>query len=410
MTSSADTLALVTQERPGRGPLTEVFAAFLRLGLTSFGGPVAHLAYFREEFVVRRRWLGEGAYADLIALCQFLPGPASSQAGFALGVLRGGLAGGILAWSAFTLPSAFALVAFAFAAGAMEGWVAAGALHGLKLVAVAVVAHAVLGMARSLTPDWQRMLIGLAAAAIALIADGTLGQVAAILPGAAAGLLFLRRGIAPEAAPVRFRISVRGGATALALFALLLVAGPLLHAASSSQAVAMFDSFYRSGALVFGGGHVLLPLLEAEVVATGRVSEEDFLAGYGATQAVPGPLFTFAAYLGAVSRPEPNGIAGAAIALVAVFLPGMLLIYGALPFWNALRTHPAAGAAISGANAAVVGILAAALYSPVAASALLGLADVAVALAGFLALTLLKVPSWVLVLLMGGIGIGMAAL
>jgi chromate transporter len=388
-----------TAAPPSRGPPAEVAWVFLKLGLTSFGGPIAHLGYFRDELVARRKWIDEAGYADLVALCQFLPGPASSQVGFALGLLRGrGLLGGLAAWCGFTLPSAVLLCLFALGAAALEGPVAAGVLHGLKLVAVAVVAQAVWGMAKTLTPDRERAAIALAAVAVTVFAAGSLGQIGAIALGAVAGLRLCRDGGPAPAGRLNVPVSRQGGAVALALFAALFLAVPALAVATGSQGLALFDAFYRSGALVFGGGHVVLPLLQAEVVAPGWVTNEAFLEGYGLAQAVPGPLFTFAAWLGAVMGPAPNGVAGAAIALAAIFLPGLLLLYGALPYWDALRRRSSAQSAMRGANAAVVGILGAALYSPVWTSAVLAPRDFALALAGFLALTVWKAPPWTVVL------------
>jgi chromate transporter len=381
------------------GNVAEVFLAFLKLGLTSFGGPIAHLGYFRAEFVERRKWLSESSYADVVALCQFLPGPASSQVGFALGILRGnGLLGGLAAWFAFTMPSAIILFAFAITAAAFTGPVAEGILHGLKLVAVAVVAQAIWGMANSLTPDRERAAIALVAVAIVVFIGGSFGQIIAIALGAVAGLWLCRgNGLAP-AGHLGFAVPRRYGVTALLLFAALFLITPLVAAKTGSQGLALFDAFYRSGSLVFGGGHVVLPLLQAEVVTPGWVSNADFLAGYGLAQAVPGPLFTFAAYLGAVMGPSPNGLAGATIALVALSLPGLLLVYGMLPFWDALRLRPAAQAAMRGTNAAVVGILGAALYNPVWTSAVLTPRDFAVALTGFLLLTVWKLAPWIVVI------------
>ena len=391
----------VTQSRVG-----EVFAAFLKLGVTSFGGPIAHLGYFRDELVVRRKWLDETSYADLVALCQFLPGPASSQVGFSLGILRGnGLLGGLAAWVAFTMPSALILFAFAMGAAALTGPVAEGFLHGLKLVAVAVVAQAIWGMARSLTPDRSRTGIALAAVAIVVLFAGSFGQIAAIGLGACLGLWLCRGDVAPVSGHLNFPVTRRAGLIALVLFAALLLIPPAVVTATGSQALALFDAFYRSGALVFGGGHVVLPLLQAQVVAPGWVSNEAFLAGYGLAQAVPGPLFTFAAYLWAVTGPPPNGLAGAAIALVAIFLPGMLLVYGMLPFWDVMRTRPAAQAAMRGTNAAVVGILGAALYNPVWTSAVLTPRDFAFALTGFLLLTVWKLSPWIVVVVLAGVGV-----
>jgi chromate transporter len=388
-----------------KGRVNEVFSAFLKLGLTSFGGPIAHLGYFRDEMVVRRRWLDESAYADLVALCQFLPGPASSQVGFSLGVLRGnGLLGGLAAWFAFTMPSAVILFAFAMSAAAFTGPVAEGFLHGLKLVAVAVVAQAIWGMSRTLTPDRARAGIALAAIAIVVLFAGSFGQIAAIALGACAGLWLCRGEAAPVSGHLNFPVTRRAASIALVLFAALLLIPPVVVSVSHSQGLALFDAFYRSGALVFGGGHVVLPLLQAQVVTPGWVSNEAFLAGYGLAQAVPGPLFTFAAYLGAVMGPSPNGLAGATIALVALLLPGMLLVYGMLPFWDVMRTRPAAQAAMRGTNAAVVGILSAALYNPVWTSAVLTPRDFALALGGFLLLTVWKLPPWIAVALLAAAG------
>ena len=387
------------------GNVAEVFAAFLKLGLSSFGGPIAPLGYFRTEFVERRKWLSESSYADIVALCQFLPGPASSQVGFTLGILRGnGLLGGLAAWFAFTMPSAIILFAFALSATAFTGPVAEGILHGLKLVAVAVVAQAIWGMAKSLTPDRERAAIALAAVAIVVFIGGSFGQIGAIALGAVIGL-WLCRGDGPApTGHLSFSVSRRHGAVALVLFALLFLVTPLLAARTGSQGLALFDAFYRSGALVFGGGHVVLPLLQAEVVTPGWVSNADFLAGYGMAQAVPGPLFTFAAYLGAVMTPAPNGLAGATIALIALSLPGLLLVYGMLPYWDALRLRPTAQAAMRGTNAAVVGILGAALYNPVWTSAVLTPRDFAVALTGFLLLTVWKLAPWIVVVLLATTG------
>jgi len=390
---------------PERGTVVEVFLVFLKLGVSSFGGPIAHLGYYRNELVVRRKWLDETTYADLVALCQFLPGPASSQAGFSLGVLRGnGLLGGLAAWFAFTMPSAVIMFAFAMGAASFTGPVAEGFLHGLKLVAVAVVAQAIWGMACSLTPDRPRAAIALAAVAVVVTFAGSIAQIAAIALGACAGLWLCRGEAPPVSGHLNFPVTRLSGGIALLLFAALLLLTPVLAAASGSHTIAMFDAFYRSGALVFGGGHVVLPLLQAQVVNPGWVSNETFLAGYGLAQAVPGPLFTFAAYLGAVMNSPPNGLAGAAIALVALLLPGMLLVYGMLPFWDAMRARPAAQAALRGTNAAVVGILGAALYSPVWTSAVMSGRDFALALAGFLLLTVWKLPSWVVVVLLAAAG------
>jgi chromate transporter len=395
----------MTNDQKSVGSVAEVFLAFLKLGLTSFGGPIAHLGYFRAEFVERRKWLSESSYADIVALCQFLPGPASSQVGFTLGILRGnGLIGGLAAWFAFTMPSALIMFAFALGATVLTGPFAEGVLHGLKLVAVAVVAQAIWGMANSLTPDRERAAIALAAVAIVVFIGGSFGQIGAIALGALAGLWLCRRDGSAPTGHLGFSVSHRVGVIALVLFAVLFVVTPLVTATTGSQGLALFDAFYRSGALVFGGGHVVLPLLQAEVVTPGWVSNADFLAGYGMAQAVPGPLFTFAAYLGAVTGPAPNGLAGAVIALVALSLPGLLLVYGMLPFWDALRLRPTAQAAMRGTNAAVVGILGAALYNPVWTSAVLTPRDFAVSLAGFLLLTVWKLAPWIVVVLLGTTG------
>lgn len=393
---------------PIAGSPAEVFRTFLKLGLTSFGGPVAHLGYFRNELVERRKWIDETGYADLVAMCQFLPGPASSQVGFALGLLRAGPLGGLAAWCAFTLPSAVLLVLFAIGATYFQGRVGAGLVHGLKLVAVAVVAQAVWGMARSLTPDKQRAAIALVAILIVVFLSGAAGQISAILIGGLAGIGFCRATSVSPAGHLTFPISRRAGLIALATFFVLLGGLPLAATASGTHGMALFDAFYRAGALVFGGGHVVLPLLEEGVVRPGWIGPSEFLAGYGAAQAVPGPLFTFAAFLGAAMEPSPNGIVGAAICLVAIFAPGLLLVTGVLPFWDFVRVRPLAQAAMRGANAAVVGILAAALYSPVATSAILSPADFAVALFGFVLLTACKCPPWIVVVLTAASGIGFA--
>lgn len=392
------------------GTAGEVFAAFLKLGVTSFGGPIAHLGYFRDELVVRRKWIDEAGYADLVALCQFLPGPASSQVGFALGLLRAGPLGALMAWTAFTLPSAILLLLFATIAASIEGPVGTGLLHGLKIVAVAVVAQAVWGMAKSLAPDRQRASIALAGIVCVVFLAGAFGQILALAVGAIAGLAFCRNGAVRDASHLQFRVPKSVGYIALAAFILLLGLLPLLAAVAGSQGLSLFDAFYRAGALVFGGGHVVLPLLQSEVVATGWVAEDAFIAGYGATQAVPGPLFTFAAYLGAVVGPQPNGVAGAAIALIAIFLPGMLLLIGALPFWEGFRRHLLAQAAMRGANAAVVGILGAALYDPVWTSAIFTSKDFTLALAGFILLTVWKTPPWVVVVICAAGGVLLALL
>ncbi len=373
------------------GSPTEVLGVALRLGLTSFGGPVAHLGYFRREYVERRRWLDESSYADLVALSQLLPGPASSQLGILIGTRRAGMLGGLAAWLGFTLPSAIALVVFGLATGSVDlstaGWV-----HGLKIAAVAVVAQAVLVMARTLTPDWPRRAVALAAAGVALAWTTPFAQVAIIAAGALLGRLVLAP---PAARPTNAEpspVSRRVGIAALTIFAALLVLLPLARVTFAAQSIALFEAFYRSGALVFGGGHVVLPLLHAVVVDPGWVSDDQFLTGYGAAQAVPGPLFTFAAYLGTVSSVPPAGLVGATIALVAIFLPSFLLVFGALPFWDVLRGSTGFRRALSGTNAAVVGILLAALYSPVWTSAIERPVDVLLAAIAFVLLAIGRVP------------------
>ncbi|WP_186436914.1 chromate efflux transporter [Vreelandella titanicae] len=395
----------MVEQSQSRGRIGEVFWVFLALGLTSFGGPVAHLGYFRTAFVERRQWLTESAYADLVALCQFLPGPASSQVGFALGLLRAGPWGAAMAWLAFTLPSAIILVLFAFGAAVLDGPIASGIIHGLKVVAVAIVAHAVWGMARNLCPDKTRTGIALAAVFTVVLVSGPLGQVAAIVLGGLAGLALCRDSAAVIASEsLHFPVTRKAGMVALGVFAGLLILLPLLAGVAAWLGIA--DAFYRSGALVFGGGHVVLPLLEAEVVQSGWVTPDEFLAGYGAAQAVPGPLFTFAAYLGAL-LPGINGLVGALLALLAIFIPGFLLLVGVLPFWNQFRQWGSAQALMRGANAAVVGILGAALYQPVWTSAIIGAEEFALALTGFLLLTVWKLPAWVVVVVVafGGIAI-----
>ncbi len=378
--------------------LLAIWLIFLRLGLTSFGGPVAHLAYFREAFVTRRRWLDERSYLDLVSLCQFLPGPASSQVGFAIGLSRRGLAGGLVAWLGFTLPSALALTALALAASSLGGPVTDRAVHGLKLATVAIVAHAVWGMARPLAADLWRVLIGLIALGLVLAVSGVLGQYAAIGLGAGLGLVLCRQVRTDQTPQLSFMVSPRLGHMALAAFALLLIGLPVAVAVTQDRGLAVFDGFYRSGALVFGGGHVVLPMLKAAVIDPGWVSTNDFLVGYGLAQAMPGPLFTVSAYLGAVMSAPPNGLIGALIAVVAIFLPGLLLLLGVLPVWDRLRTQTKAQAVMLGVNAAVVGLLAAALIDPVWTGAVTSWRDAAIAVIGFLAVTFAKAPAWSLVL------------
>lgn len=396
----------------GRDRAWTIFLVFLRLGLTSFGGPIAHLGYFREEFVARRRWLSETRYSDLIALCQFLPGPASSQVGMAVGLTRGGLRGALAAWLGFTAPSAIAMILFALAASRWGMQWPAGAVHGLLLAAVAVVAQAVWSMARTLCPDAPRIAIALSAAAVALLRPDAWGQIGTIAIGAIAGLaLFARKPVAPHDADQPMRVSRRVGAWALASFFVLLLALPLLARLWPTPELKIFAAFYRAGSLVFGGGHVVLPLLQTAVVPTGWMSDDAFLAGYGAAQAMPGPLFTFSAYLGAAMSAGPGGWLGGLLCLIAIFLPSFLLVVGVLPFWSALRGNAFAQAALNGVNAAVVGLLLAALYRPVWVSAVHDLADVALVAIGIVALIRWKLPSWAIVLgvaltsyIVGGLG------
>jgi chromate transporter len=382
----------------------EVFRVFLKLGLTSFGGPTAHLAYFRTEFVERRQWLDERSYADLIALCQFLPGPASSQVGMAIGLSRAGFLGALAAWTAFTLPSAIILVLFAYGVTSTAGLLDSGWLHGLKVAAVAVVAVAVLGMARSLAPDKERATLAVAAAIIALMFPSAWGQVGAIALGGLVGAALFRNAPLPVHVSLPIAISRRTGFIALSAFAVLLIGLPLLAASTQNHVIDLIDAFYRSGSLVFGGGHVVLPLLQAEVVPPGWIGNDVFLAGYGAAQAVPGPLFTFAAYLGAAMTPFPNGWIGAAVCLMAIFAPSFLLVVGALPYWEDLRQQPMAQAMLKGVNAAVVGLLLAALYTPVWTSGILNPTDYALGIAAFLLLFLWTMPPWLVVALCAAVG------
>lgn len=388
------------RDEQSTGSTGEVFRAFFLLGLTSFGGPIAHLGYFRDAFVVRRRWISEAAFGDLVALCQFLPGPASSQVGFLLGVMRaGGLAGGLAAFLGFTLPSALVIAAFGLGASHLSGPLAGGVIHGLKLVAVAVVAQAVLGMARTLAPDGPRAAIAFLALALTLLWSVAASQVFAIGLGAAAGLFLCRSAQAAKPDHLHLPISRPAGALALGLALLLLIAAVQVPGPDGGV-WALAAACYRAGALVFGGGHVVLPLLDTSFVQSGWVSPADFLAGYGLAQAVPGPLFTFAAYLGAVA----GGPLGAVAGTLGIFVPGLLLAYGAMPFWGALRRAPNAQAAMHGANAAVVGVLAAALYSPVWTSAVGTPLDFVLAAGGFLLLTVWRAPPLAVVVLMGVLG------
>ena len=404
MTASAAASAV----KPGSAG--EVLLIFLRLGLTSFGGPIAHLGYFHDEFVVRRRWLDEKTYVDLVALCQFLPGPASSQVGLAIGLSRAGYLGSLAAWVGFTMPSAIALVLFAYGVEAFGGVLGSGWLHGLKVVAVAVVAQAVLSMMRSLAPDRERATLAVVATVLVIAIPSAWGQIGAIVLGGVAGVVLFRSLPPSDHVALPHPISRTVGALALVLFFLLLLGLPLLATAIPSQGLTLFDAFYRAGSLVFGGGHVVLPLLQASVVPPGWVSNDLFLAGYGAAQAVPGPLFTFAAYLGTVMNPPPSGWIGALICLVAIFLPSFLLVIGALPFWDELRRRASAQAALRGVNAAVVGLLLAALYQPVWVAGITDAADFALAVAAFLLLFMWQTPPWLVVVLSAAAGALLTAL
>ncbi len=397
-------------EQPQRSSIWAIFMVFLRLGLTSFGGPVAHLGYFREEFVNRRRWLDEARYADLVALCQFLPGPASSQVGIAVGLMRGGYGGSLAAWAGFTLPSAIVLALFALGIASWGDAVPEGLLHGLKIVAVAVVAQAVWGMARKLCTDGTRITIALVAACAVLMLPNAWAQLGVIVVAGMIGLLLFRPSIEP---PVTHPAQAGGRLAAtlflLAFFALLIVL-PALAAGSDSHGLALLDTFYRVGALVFGGGHVVLPLLQAEVVPNGWVSNDTFLAGYGAAQAVPGPLFTFSAFLGASMDEGAKSLLSAGLCLVAVFIPSFLLVFGVMPFWDRLRANSRVQAALAGVNAAVVGLLLAALYDPVWTSAIFGPGDFTLAMIALVALMVWKLPPWLVVLAGGIAGWASAAL
>ena len=413
MRGTVETIAAPADEPaaavPERGSAFEVLRIFLRLGMTSFGGPVAHLGYYRAEFVERRKWLDEHTYADIVALWQFLPGPTSSQVGITLGIMRAGFLGALAAWIGFTMPSAAAMILFGYGLTRFGDLSGAAWLHGLKIVAVAVVAQAVWGMAKSLRPDragplriWATIAVG--AAIVALAVPSAIGQVGAILAGALIGWALLGTAQTPPAGvAIAVHIPRICSVIAAILFVMLLIGLPLLAAAVPAQPIKLLDSFYRSGSLVFGGGHVVLPLLQAEVVPPGWVSNDAFLAGYGAAQAVPGPLFTFAAYLGTVMEPAPNGVIGGLLCLAAIFLPSFLLLIGALPFWDSLRRRTLVQSALRGVNAAVVGLLLAALYRPVWTSAIFAPQDFAIGTVAFLLLAFWAVPPW-LVVILGALG------
>ncbi|KWF67271.1 chromate transporter [Burkholderia multivorans] len=392
-----------TPSASGRRPWP-VFVAFLRLGLTSFGGPVAHLGYFRDEFVTRRGWLTERAYADLVGLCQFLPGPASSQVGMAIGLSRAGYAGMFAAWLGFTLPSAVLMMLAALGMHAGGTPLGAGALHGLRIVSVAVIAQAVWGMARTLCADARRATLMAAAACVALLAPAAWTQIAVIAAAGAAAVVLLPQAARDAHDPLPLHVSPRAGVLWLASFAALVVALPLAARALHADSLAIVDAFFRTGALVFGGGHVVLPLLQAAVVAPGWVDDSTFLAGYGVAQAVPGPLFTFSAFLGASLRIEPNGWLGGVIALVSIFAPSFLLVAGTAPFWARMRRNARMQAALAGVNAAVVGLLLAALYHPVWTDTIVSPRDFGAALVAFVALTFWRVPPWAVVIASAALG------
>lgn len=382
-----------------QGSFLEVLGVSTRLGLTSFGGPIAHLGYFHEEYVMRRKWIDEQSYADLVALCQFLPGPASSQVSIAIGIARARLGGGIAAWIGFTMPSALALIAFAFGIGAFASAADSGWLHGLKVVAVAVVAQAVWSMARSLCPDRERATIAVLASIVTLAWPTTVGQLSSIAIAGLVGLVIFPGAASFSLSHVRFPVRKKTGIAAWAIFFALLVGLPLVRQIQPSHALEVFNGFFRVGSLVFGGGHVVLPLLQTVVVGPGWITNEQFVAGYGATQAVPGPLFTFSAYLGAIMGPEPNGWTGAMLTLFGIFLPSFLLVVGALPFWELLRAVPIFQSALKGINAAVVGLLLTALYKPVWISAIISPADFGLGLMAFGLLMFWKLPPWLVVVL-----------
>ena len=399
MASAPDQVSDEQGARHPRGTAGEVFAVALRLGLTSFGGPIAHLGYYERTYVQQRQWLSPDEYAGLVALCQMVPGPASSQTGFLIGLRRAGWAGAFAAWAGFTLPSAIVMFGFALLAPRLEGPTTDAVLHGLKLVAVAVVAQAVWSMARNLCPDRARAALALLAAALLLVVSGSFVQIVALLIGAVGGAVLCRDLPAPPALPA-MPVSMRTGGVALALFLVLLAALPLAGAAAPHSLLALAGIFYKAGALVFGGGHVVLPLLRDALVPQGWLSDGTFLAGYGVAQAIPGPLFTFSAYLGAIVAPAGAGAAllWSSVALVFIFLPGLLIALAGLPVWLWLGHHPAARAALAGVNAAVVGILGAALYNPIWLSAVASGRDVAIALAGFLLLERWRVPPLAIVI------------
>lgn len=379
--------------------LIEVFLVFLRLGLTSFGGPIAHLGYFHDEFVSRRKWINEHTYADLVALCQFLPGPASSQVGIALGLTRAGYLGAILAWIGFTFPSAVLMMAFAFGITHFHHFFSTGHLHGLKIAAVAVVAQAIWGMFPKLCPDKSRIGIAFISCFVSLILPSSLVQLAILFVGGLIGVFFLSTHNQLPHTPFESKFSKKISFALLIGFFVILLVLPLVAQLTNNAALRQFNSFFKTGALVFGGGHVVLPLLKSEIVQNGWVTNENFMAGYGAAQAIPGPLFTFSAYLGAISSIAPSGIIGGLICLLAVFLPSFLLIIGILPFWEQLRNESYIQSATKGLNATVVGLLIAAFYDPVWTSAIFNLKDFVTFFATFILLTFIKWPSWLVVII-----------
>ena len=391
-------------------PVLTVFFSFLQLGLTSFGGPIAHIGYFREAFVERRGWIDDRSYADLVALCQFLPGPASSQVGIGIGLAKAGLPGAFAAWLGFTTPSALLLIGFGYGIIEFQEAIPTGVLHGLKVVAVAVVAQAVWGMARNLCPDTPRITLAVAAAVAVIASPTTLMQVTVIIIGGMAGLVFLQGSIHNDKSSLGIGVSRSVAILSLTSFFALLFGLPLITSTFPTQGLSLFDSFYRSGSLVFGGGHVVLPLLQSEVVPTGWVSNDAFLAGYGVAQAVPGPLFTFSAYLGTVTESAPNGWLGGLICLIAIFLPSFFLVVGALPYWDSLRQLSTVQKALTGINAVVVGLLLAALYSPVWTSGILSPSDFALGICAYTLLVFWQLPSWLVVILSAAGGWGLQLL
>ena len=382
------TMPEITQDTPEKGSTAEVFTTFLRLGLTSFGGPVAHIGYFRKEIVEKRRWISENQFSQLIAISQFLPGPASSQLGFCLGLLRAGVSGAIAAFLAFTLPSVLILIGFASSLSLITNPTGAAAIHGLKLVACAVVADAVIGMSKKLCPDIQRRLIALIAALGAIFIATNWMPILIVLAGACAGVGFCRERMAIQHDQIQVSYSRKWGLSMLTAFIVIFIG--LVFFTDQQELAQVAHAFYEAGSLVFGGGHVVLPLLENSVVSNGWISSEDFLAGYGASQAIPGPMFAFAAYLGAIIPTEYSPWLGAVVALLCMFLPGFLLILAALPFWQLIAQNPIATNALAGVNASVVGILAATLYDPIVTTGITSLSDLAIVLAALVMLTICK--------------------